>query len=111
MPTSLALGLAVARHSGPLTTARAEFRQFSNVRTDAPVLTQQPASVTVPVGFPITFAVDVAGGYDVFTYQWIKNGVSVPGAPFPNPIWHPWFGRTDTGSCVIGLGEVIFEPV
>ena len=39
------------------------------------------------------------------------NGVEVPGASFPNPIWHPWFGRTNTGSCVVGLGEVIYEPV
>jgi hypothetical protein len=38
------------------------------------------------------------------------NGVEVPGAPFPNSIWHPWFGRTDVGSCVAGLGEVIYEP-
>ena len=39
------------------------------------------------------------------------NGVDIPGAPFPNAIWHPWFGRTDTGSCVAGLGEVIYEPI
>jgi hypothetical protein len=39
------------------------------------------------------------------------NGVEVSGTPYPNPVWHPWLGRTDTGSCVIGLGEVIFEPL
>jgi hypothetical protein len=37
------------------------------------------------------------------------DGAAVPGAPFPNPIWQPWLGRADTGSCVIGLGEVIYE--
>jgi hypothetical protein len=36
------------------------------------------------------------------------NGVAQPGASFPNPIWTPWFGD-ERGSCVIGLGETIYE--
>jgi hypothetical protein len=36
------------------------------------------------------------------------NGRPQPGASFPNPIWTPWFGD-QRGSCVIGLGETIYE--
>ena len=38
------------------------------------------------------------------------NGREYPGATFPNPIWTPWFGH-DTGSCILGLGETIYEPL
>lgn len=37
------------------------------------------------------------------------NGRPQPGMLFPNPIWRPWFGA-DRGSCIIGLGETIYEP-
>ncbi|MFN8623658.1 MAG: hypothetical protein U0869_23200 [Chloroflexota bacterium] len=40
----------------------------------------------------------------------IVDGRAVGGAPFPDPIWTPWFGSEQT-SCVMGLGEVVFEPV
>jgi hypothetical protein len=36
------------------------------------------------------------------------NGIRQPGGPFRNPIWRPWFGN-ERGSCVIGLGETIYE--
>ena len=36
------------------------------------------------------------------------NGVRQPGGPFHNPIWRPWFGN-ERGSCIIGLGETIYE--
>jgi len=36
------------------------------------------------------------------------NGVRQPGGPFNNPIWRPWFGN-QRGSCIIGLGETIYE--
>jgi hypothetical protein len=39
----------------------------------------------------------------------VVNGRSQPGVPFPNPIWRPWFGE-ERGSCIIGLGETIYEP-
>ncbi len=38
------------------------------------------------------------------------NGHEYPGATFHNPIWTPWFGY-DTGSCILGLGETIYEPL
>ncbi len=37
------------------------------------------------------------------------NGRAQRGVPFPNPIWRPWFGD-ERGSCIIGLGETIYEP-
>jgi hypothetical protein len=40
----------------------------------------------------------------------VVGGVAVPGAPFPDPIWTPWFGTAQT-SCVMGLGETIHAPV
>lgn len=77
---NLHVGLGVARHSGPLPTATAEFRNYANVRAGPPVLVQQPAAVVAPVGASATFSVDVAGGYDVVRYHWRTNGVRVPGA-------------------------------
>jgi hypothetical protein len=39
----------------------------------------------------------------------IVNGQRQPGSSFHNPIWRPWFGN-ERGSCIIGLGETIYEP-
>lgn len=36
------------------------------------------------------------------------NGIRQPGGSFHNPIWRPWFGN-ERGSCIIGLGETIYE--
>jgi hypothetical protein len=36
------------------------------------------------------------------------NGRPQPGSSFPNPIWTPWFGE-ERGSCMVGLGETIYE--
>lgn len=38
------------------------------------------------------------------------DGRVLAGAPFPDPIWTPWFG-TEQPSCVMGLGETIHAPV
>jgi len=38
------------------------------------------------------------------------DGRGLPGVPFPDPIWTPWFGEERT-SCVMGLGETIHAPV
>lgn len=40
----------------------------------------------------------------------VLDGVAVPGAPFPDPIWTSWFG-SEQSSCVMGLGETIHAPV
>lgn len=42
-------------------------------------ITTQPASQTVTIGKTATFTV-IASGAGPFTYQWTKNGVSIPGA-------------------------------
>jgi len=36
------------------------------------------------------------------------NGIRQPGGPFHNPIWRPWFGN-ERGSCIIDLGETIYD--
>lgn len=36
------------------------------------------------------------------------NGIRQPGGSFHNPVWRPWFGN-ERGSCIIGLGETIYE--
>jgi hypothetical protein len=38
------------------------------------------------------------------------DGRMAAGAPFPDPIWTPWFG-SEQPSCVMGLGEIIHVPV
>lgn len=38
------------------------------------------------------------------------DGRVLPGTPYPDPIWTPWFGAEQT-SCVMGLGETIHAPV
>ncbi len=43
----------------------------------APVITTQPASVTVAVGSSATFTV-VATGTAPLTYQWMKSGITIP---------------------------------
>jgi hypothetical protein len=48
----------------------------------------------------------VSAGRGVLTV----DGRPVPGVPFPDPIWTPWFGSEQT-SCVMGLGETIHEPI
>jgi trimeric autotransporter adhesin len=44
----------------------------------SPVITTQPASQTVCSGNNVTLTVATSGG--LFTYQWRKNGVNIPGA-------------------------------
>lgn len=35
------------------------------------------------------------------------DGRALPGAPYADPIWTPWFGAPQ-GSCVIGVGETLY---
>jgi hypothetical protein len=51
---------------------------FQGYRPVAPTVSQ-PASVTVPLGQPVTFSV-TATGTGTLTYQWYKNGVAISGA-------------------------------
>lgn len=47
--------------------------------SSAPVITQQPASQTVPQGQPVTFTV-AASGTQPMSFQWQKNNVNITGA-------------------------------
>ena len=47
--------------------------------SNAPSITTQPSSQTVPVGGSATFSV-AAGGTPPLAYQWQRNGVDIPGA-------------------------------
>ena len=50
-----------------------------NAPASAPVIVTQPVSQTVDVGQNVRFSV-VATGTEPMNYQWLKNGVSIPGA-------------------------------
>ncbi|MGC8742630.1 MAG: immunoglobulin domain-containing protein, partial [Verrucomicrobiia bacterium] len=80
LTNTLLLGLAVSRHGcAPINQARAEFRNFGDA--DGPVvITQSPTNTTGLVDYTVTFSVEVGGGYDFVTFQWLKDGVEIPGA-------------------------------
>ena len=44
-----------------------------------PVITTQPTSQLVSVGYPVTFSV-TASGPSPYSYQWMRNGVNISGA-------------------------------
>jgi hypothetical protein len=54
----------------------------SETATVAPAIQNAPASQTVSVGSPATFAV-TAIGTDPLTYEWQRNGATIPGAHEP----------------------------
>ena len=45
----------------------------------SPVITTQPSSQLVSVGYPVTFSV-TASGPSPYSYQWMRNGVNISGA-------------------------------
>ena len=45
----------------------------------SPVITTQPNSQLVSVGYPVTFSV-TASGPSPYSYQWKRNGVNISGA-------------------------------
>jgi hypothetical protein len=53
--------------------------EFQVYGADLPSITTQPASQTVNAGATATFSVTAAGS-GPFTYQWLRNGVAIPGA-------------------------------
>jgi len=48
-------------------------------RNSSPVITTQPTSTLVSVGYPATFSV-AASGPSPYSYQWLRNGVNISGA-------------------------------
>jgi glucose/arabinose dehydrogenase len=57
-----------------------KIRYSSNL---SPVITTQPASQLISVGYPVTFSV-VASGSTPYSYQWRRNGVDISGATAPS---------------------------
>ena len=53
--------------------------EFQVYGADVPIILTQPASQNVAAGSAATFSV-AAGGQGPFTYQWMLNGMSIPGA-------------------------------
>jgi parallel beta-helix repeat protein len=53
--------------------------RVQNTASQAPVITDQPDSLTVSVGSPASFSV-TASGAATLTYQWQRNGANISGA-------------------------------
>ncbi len=60
-------------------TAGAGTAGSSGTSSSAPVISTQPHSQNVPIGFAANFSV-AASGAATLTYQWAKNGVAISGA-------------------------------
>ena len=54
-----------------------------NASTTSPVITSQPTSLTVTLGYPADFSVTALNG-DTLHYQWSINSINVTGATSPN---------------------------
>lgn len=81
-PTSLAddgsvLRAIVSNGWGTVTSSSA----ILNVTaiTQNPVITTQPTNLTVFAGRPVSFSTSATGSVPLY-YQWLKNGVAIPGA-------------------------------
>ncbi len=62
-----------------ITSSSATLIVNTQTTPSAPTIASQPSSQTVTVGNTATFTV-TAGGTGPFTYQWLLNGVAIPGA-------------------------------
>jgi len=78
-------GFPVCMLTGPdgnlyfLSRANSAVYKITFTGSTAPVITNQPQSITVPQGNPATFSV-TATGTPPLSYQWRKNGVNINGA-------------------------------
>ncbi|MDT9002217.1 M4 family metallopeptidase [Paucibacter sp. APW11] len=70
--------VVVTNAKGSVTSANATLTVKSSDAT-VPVITSQPASVTVNAGSPATFSVSATSS-SAMSYQWRKNGSSIAGA-------------------------------
>lgn len=71
--------------TGAVTTGRPNefaFIGWKDGAAAAPTITQQPASQSVPQNSSVSFTVGVTGSPEP-TYQWLKNGVNLPGKTGP----------------------------
>ena len=71
--------VVVSNSVGSVTSAAAALTVTSASGVVAPTIGTQPASVAVLAGASATFSVAVSGTAP-FTYQWLKDGNSIPGA-------------------------------
>jgi beta-galactosidase len=72
--------------------------------TTAPTVTTQPTNQGATVGSTATFTV-AAGGTGPFIYQWLKNGVAIPGATSTS-YTTPTLATTDNGGlCSVTIGN------
>src|SRR5580692_8883680 len=62
----------------------------------APAIASQPANQSTPMGLPATFSVGVSG-YPL-TYEWMKNGVPIPGAASSSSYTTPAVTVADNGA-------------
>ena len=78
--TQFGVALLANTGFGPITEGQlwADDFRLVNALLDVPVISTQPASQSVAVGNAVTLRVAATG--TGFTYQWLKDGVNLPGA-------------------------------
>jgi hypothetical protein len=85
----------------------------SSPTTVTPTITQQPASLTVPIGLEGIFTVKISGN-GMLAEQWYRNGVAIPGATALT-YTTPTVAATDTGAVFTftvsnSLGSATSQP-
>jgi len=100
--THLLYGTVAYRTTGLATSATPA--PVAVQRIDAPVITRQPVSVSVVAGTPATFSVEAQGGD--LSYQWFRNGQSIPGATSRVVAFDPAKG-SDTGDIFVRVSNAV----
>lgn len=90
----------VTNSAGSVTSAEATL-----IVNSPPVVTVQPAAMTVNAGQPTTFSVTVTG-VTPFTYQWMRNGSTIAGANAAVYVLNP-STATDSG---VGFSVTVSNP-
>lgn len=111
-------GSSVALAAGPdgnlyfLSRGSSALYKITSTNSTVPVITQQPASITVSFGNPTSFSVSVSGTAPL-QYQWQKNEVNISGAT-ESTFQIDATQLTDEGSYRVRVtniaGEVISDP-
>ena len=65
-------------------TPKAQFSRLNLPSQKTPVITQQPANVTVAAGQPASFTVQASGSAPL-SYQWQRNGINLDGPSSNTP--------------------------
>ncbi len=72
---------------------------------EAPTISANPVDDTVCVGDAATFCVTLAGGTPPLTYEWLKNGVPVSGAPNDACFTIPSADVSDAGQYSVAISN------